>query len=282
MDESVVHSVSAEIVEAQERAGFDIQIATAKKFPRTITSCVNNSIAIATMNEDMAKSCGYALPRAGMPIQGPSVHLARILVGCWGNVRAESKIIRTTHDEVVSQGICFDLETNTAVKVEVSRKITGRNGRFSDDMINMTKQAAKAVAYRNAVFSIIPKSVIDSVYKATRDLLIGDLSDEVRLIKARDKAFKHFKDTYNATEQEVLKAIGLASINAVDQNHIVLLRDIEQAIKDADTTPDEVFSRLSEKDKKDKKVADEVQDALKKQVEKKTSTKTKPTLNTKQ
>ena len=63
-----------------ERASVDSQVATAKQYPRNITRSINNSIAMATMDNDTAQSCGYALPRGGKPITGPSVHLAKIIV----------------------------------------------------------------------------------------------------------------------------------------------------------------------------------------------------------
>lgn len=47
--------------DAVERANVDSQVATAKQYPRDIARCVNNSIAMATIDYETAKSCGYAL-----------------------------------------------------------------------------------------------------------------------------------------------------------------------------------------------------------------------------
>ena len=67
-------------MDAVERANVDSQVATAKQYPRDISRSVNNSIAMATMDYATAQSCGYALPRGGKPITGPSVHLAKLIV----------------------------------------------------------------------------------------------------------------------------------------------------------------------------------------------------------
>ena len=254
MEVKVEQLNAVEMLEAQEKASFDIQIVTAKRFPRDIIRAKDNSIAIATMDKETAESCGYALPRGGKPIQGPSVHLARILAQSWGNLRVESRVSDITANQIVSQAVCFDLENNLAVKVEVRKKITNKNGqRFNDDMITVTGNAANSIALRNAVFNVIPKSVTEAVYKATRNMISGDLSDETKLIKARTEALKYFKDNYKASEEEVLKACGVAAVGAIKQDQIILLRGIMQAIKDGDTTPDQVFERNKPKSPDDKK-----------------------------
>ena len=119
-----------------------------------------------------AQSCGYALPRGGKPITGPSVHLAKLIVSNWGNVRAEAKVVQITDKQVISRGTCWDLENNVATAFEVRRSIVGKGGqRYSDDMITVTGNAANAIAYRNAVFSVIPKAVTDKVYQAAQHFI---------------------------------------------------------------------------------------------------------------
>lgn len=227
----------------QERAAYDIQIATAKQWPRDIKIATARALTTATLDENIAESCGYAVPRAGKEISGPSVHLARIIVQNWGNVRVELKVVEITKTQVVSNAVCFDLETNYAVKVEVRKSIVGKYGRFSEDMITVTGNAANAIAFRNAVYSVVPKAVTDKIYNATRDMLTGDLTSEDKLKESRDNAIAYFKDKYNATEAEILAALGLKSLNQIKQDHIITLRSLKQGLKDGDTTPDEAFGR---------------------------------------
>jgi len=247
----------------REKASYDIQIATAKMYPRDLRRAVDNAIATVTMTKEAAESCGYALPRGGKPITGPSVHLARILAQTWGNLRVESRVTDITHNQVVSQSVAFDLETNVAVKVEVRRSISGRNGRFSEDMITVTGNAANAISFRNAIYNVVPKAVVDKVYQASRDFITGDLSDETKLIKSRDNAIRYFKENYKATEAEICGAVGVASINAIKQNEIVLMGGIKQALVDGDSTPEEVFERNTPKDKKAEKLAEGIKDKVK-------------------
>lgn len=226
-----------------ERANIDIQVSTAKQYPRSISRCANNAVALVTMDKDTAQSCGYALPRGGKPITGPSVHLAKIIAQQYGNLRAEAKVVEITDKQVVSRGTAWDLENNYAVSFEVRRSIVGKNGnRFSDDMITVTGNAANSIAYRNAIFGIVPKSITDKAYKAAQHLITGDLSDEEKLIKRRDGAIKHFTDTYGITEEEVIKLCGKHTVNQIQADEIALLLGFAQSLKDGDTTVDELMT----------------------------------------
>lgn len=226
-----------------ERANIDIQVSTAKQYPRSISRCANNAVALVTMDKDTAQSCGYALPRGGKPITGPSVHLAKIIAQQYGNLRAEAKVVEITDKQVVSRGTAWDLENNYAVSFEVRRSIIGRNGnRFSDDMITVTGNAANSIAYRNAIFGIVPKSITDKAYKAAQHLITGDLSDEEKLIKRRDGAIKHFIDTYGITEEEVIKLCGKHTVNQIQADEIALLLGFAQSLKDGDTTVEELMA----------------------------------------
>lgn len=235
-DQSVIQ------VDAVERANVDSQVATAKQYPRNLMRSVNNSIAMATMDYNTAQSCGYALPRGGKPITGPSVHLAKLVVSNFGNIRAEAKVVQITDKQVISRGTCWDLENNVATAFEVRRSIVGKGGkRFSDDMITVTGNAANAIAYRNAVFSVIPKAVIDKVYQAAQHFITGDLSDEEKLVARRKKCLDFFKDEYGITEEEVVMLCGKQTVNQIKADQITLLLGITQSLVDGDTTVDELM-----------------------------------------
>lgn len=225
-----------------ERANVDSQIATAKQYPRDLRRAINNSVAMATMDIPTAQSCGYALPRGGKPITGPSVHLAKLIVSNYGNIRAEAKVVQITDKQVISRGTCWDLENNVATAFEVRRSIVGRTGqRFSDDMITVTGNAANSIAYRNAVFSVIPRAITDKVYQAAQHCITGDLSDEDKIIARRKKCIDYFKDEFGITEQEVVMLCGKKTVNQIKAPEIALLLGITQSLTDGDTTVDELM-----------------------------------------
>lgn len=234
-------------VDAVERANVDSQVATAKQYPRNIKRSIDNSVVMATMDQETAQSCGYALPRGGKPITGPSVHLAKIIVSNWGNMRTEAKVVQITDKQIISRGTAWDLEANVASAFEVRRSIVNSKGqRFSDDMITVTGNAANSIAYRNAVFSVIPKAVVDKVYRAAQRCITGDLSDEEKLIKRRTDAINFFNDEYGITEPEVIKLCGKQTVNQIKAEEIALLLGMAQSLKDGDTTVYELMKPIRE------------------------------------
>lgn len=240
-------SVQQVPVDALERANVDSQVATAKQYPRNIRRSIDNSIVMATMDNETAQSCGYALPRGGKPITGPSVHLAKIIVSNWGNMRTEAKVVQITDKQIISRGTAWDLETNVASAFEVRRSIVDKRGnRFSDDMITVTGNAANAIAYRNAVFSVVPKSVVDKVYKAAQNCITGDLSDNDKLLKRRTDAINYFNDEWGITEDEVVKLCGKQTVNQIKAGEIALLLGMVQSLKDGDTTVDDIMKPIRE------------------------------------
>jgi hypothetical protein len=259
-DEIVIsETTNTDVIYSQDKAAIDMQISTAKAYPRNITRAVNNAIVIVTMDKDTANSCTYSVPRGGKPITGPSVHLAKILAQNWGNLRIEAKVVSTDQKTVTCQAIAFDLENNLAIKVEVKRSImvnemvwddtkkksvrTGKMLRMSDDMIVVTGNAGNSIALRNAVLSIIPRSIVDKVYNEAKKMITGDISDKTKLLAKRKQVFDGLKDLYNVTEAEILSAIGKASVSHVDADDLVVIIGIAQAIKDNDTTVEEAFKK---------------------------------------
>ncbi len=274
----VIEGTGVEVFEAQERAAIDTQVATAKRYPRDLSRVRNNSIAIVCMDKDTAESCRYAKPVGGKNVAGPSVHLARIICQQYGNIRVQQRIKSIEQRTIIAEAVAFDMETNYAVCVETRRSIIDKRGnRYADSVIETNAMAALAIAERNAILKVIPKAIIDSVYDEAFKFANGDLSDEAKLLIARDKAFDFFKKEYAATEKEIIKCLGLNTKDAVKPEHIADLRGYMQSLKDKEITPDELFKRGKYSDEENKKVAKLFEDAIdsKKQSAKKTDEENK-------
>ena len=251
-----IQTIESEIpvYQQQQRAQIDSQIATAKAYPRNLRRCMENAVITVTMNNEIARSCGYELRRGkgenATVIKGPSVHLASVIAQSYGNLRAEARVSEVSDKYVSAESVAFDLETNFAVKLEVRRKILDRYGnRYSEDMIHTTGLAAAAVAYRNAVLRVIPKAITDHVYNAAQNKIVGDLSDEQKLLKARTDWLKHFRNNYECTDDEILELCGIKTIEGIKKDQIATLMGVNQAIKDGETTVNEVFNRNSGENK---------------------------------
>ena len=117
----IIQHISPQVIYEQDKAAIDMQISTAKAFPRNVKRSTDNALAMVTMDVASAQSCTYSVPRGDKAITGPSVHLAKILAQVWGNLRIDAKVVSIDSLHVTSEAVCFDLETNLALKVQVKR-----------------------------------------------------------------------------------------------------------------------------------------------------------------
>jgi hypothetical protein len=220
-DGDIVESSEGVVLSPQERVEIEMRIATAKKYPRNVKQAIENTITMATMSQEIAEDCGYAIARSGKPIQGPSVRLAEIIASQWGNLAVEAKDMGDDDKWVYAQGMCIDLERNYAVRVTARRRITDRNGvRYKDDMIGVTANAALSIAFRNSVFKVVPRVYTDKVYRASMNFAVGD-----------SKAFASKRDAVLGR----LKKMG-----AIEEN-ILKAMDCQTAIKNNETSVDQSF-----------------------------------------
>ena len=80
----------ANVLDVQERATIDIQISTAKRYPRSLETFTRKAVAYATIDEDTAESCIYRRP-VGKDKNGKQTY-------------AEGMSVRTA--EIVENGCC--------------------------------------------------------------------------------------------------------------------------------------------------------------------------------
>lgn len=240
-EEMTAVEVSPDSLYQQDKATVDMQISTARQFPRNIRRATDNVIALVSMDKETAATCTYSVPRGGKSITGPSVNLAKILVQQWGNMRVQAKVVSVEDRQITSQAIAWDLESNVAIQIEVKRSIMSKTGRFTDDLITVTGNAANAIALRNAILAVIPKAVVTKAYRAAISCITGDISDENKLKAARRKLVDALIGTYKVKEDEVLAAVGRVNIDHLTAEDIVVLTGIGTAIKEGDTTVAEAF-----------------------------------------
>jgi hypothetical protein len=258
IENEIVQQISPDVVYQQDKAAIDIQISTAKAYPRNIRRAVDNALAIVTMDPAIAATCNYAVPRGGKKVSGPSVHLAKIIAQVWGNMRIDAKVVDIDQARITSESVCWDLESNLAVKTQIKRSITGKTGRFSEDMITVTGNAANSIALRNDILSVIPKGIVDKVYNAAKQTITGDVSDKNKLIAKRVEVFAGLRDAFGVSDKEILFAVGKAAIDFVDADDIITLVGVGQAIRDGDTTIEQAFKGEKTNEPKPDKEAERI------------------------
>lgn len=242
MDE-IIEIKQADMLNAINRAEVDIQIATAKQYPRDLAATLNKIATYATMDKETAEDCFYVLRRKDANgedsiIEGLSVRMAEIIAGAWGNLRVQTRIIGNDGRMITAQAICHDLETNFAVSKEVKRSIVTKKGfTYSQDMQVVTGNAAAAIAFRNAVLTVIPKAVTKKIINDVKQVALGQSID---LEQGRQNMFAYFKKL-GVTKEQVLLYLGVKSSDEIDKQKIFELRATANAIKEGTTTVQEAF-----------------------------------------
>jgi len=240
---------TSDALEAINRAEVDIQIQTARKFPRSMKRAREKILEIATLDPKTAEACFYALPRDGKVIEGPSVRMAEIIAASYGNLRAAARVIGYDETSVICQGVCHDLENNVATSVEVRRRITTKSGRrYSDDMVNTTSNAGCAIAFRNAIFKVVPSAIFKDVVEQVKKVGMGD----ERTIAEKRKAALAWFDARGYKQKQLF-----AMLNSLEDNpsevkaaeeltidHLIILRGVVNAVNEETTTLEEVFGNV--------------------------------------
>lgn len=220
------------------KAEIDMQIATAHAFPRSLTAFIKDVMSMATINEEIAQSCAYALPRGGKTIEGPSVRLAEIVAAAYGNLRTGARVIYNDGKVITAQGIVHDLEKNILHTEEVQRRITDKNGKtYSEDMQVIAGRAACAIAYRNAIFKVAPAALIQDIYDRVKEIARGTAET---LVKRRDKAVSYFVGL-GIKEEQLFDVLEIRGIDDINLDILAKLTGMRTAIKNGEATLESLF-----------------------------------------
>ena len=223
---------------AMEVAEIESQIATAKRYPRDIKRFKVELLSMATIDEEVAASCYYALPRDGKTIDGPSVRLAEIALSCYGNCLAQADVESEDDRFVYAVGACRDLERNVAVRVRVRRRITDKRGnRFKDDMIAVTANAACSIALRNAIFKVVPAAYIKPAFDQVKAVATGSAKS---LSNRRAEVLRRLAKM-GVDEARVLHRLGRRSTEDITVDDVTLLIGLGTAVHDGEVELDTAF-----------------------------------------
>lgn len=239
----VIEVSQSEMLSALNRAEVDIQISTARQYPRDLNVVLNKIATLAMIDKETAEDCFYVLRRKDANgqdsiIEGLSVRMAEIIAGAWGNLRVQTRIIANDGKMITAQAICHDLETNFAVSKEVKRSILTKKGfTFSQDMQVVTGNAASSIAFRNAVLTVIPKAVTKRIINEVKQVALGQAID---METSRKNCLANFAKA-GVTEEMVCAYLGIKNIGEIDKERLFELRATWNAIKEGTTTVQETF-----------------------------------------
>lgn len=247
MGNEVVEVVDVSVVEAQDRALIDSQIATAKAYPRVIEKFKAELEEWSCSSEEIAEECYYRLTRGDTSIEGPSVRFAELLAASYGNLICQVQILPDEKNFVVAEATVRDAERNLTQRSQVRRRITTNSGqRYGTDMIGVTAQAAAAIALRNAITSVVPKALWNPIWLKSKQKAIGKGSLQVR----RTEAIK-FLAKLGASEAAVLFHFGKAKKEDLSNEDVLELRQTALDIKQGKKPVEKAFPEPGGKNDKE-------------------------------
>jgi hypothetical protein len=252
MSENKTETLEVEILqpaslEAVTRAEVDIQVATAKRYPRSIDEFLKDAKAMATADEATAASCLYHLTRKDnktgtvKTIEGPSVRMAEIVAASYGNMRIAVHITAQGPGQSTVQAVAFDAQRNVAVSIEKLVRTTYSGGKpYSDDMRIMAVNAGVSKARRDAVFCVVPRALVLPVQNAVKQIVAGD----EKTMGAKRKTALDWLKTLKVDLARVWPVLGIKGPADIGIDQLIVLRGLWTAIEDGEQTVDEAFPRL--------------------------------------
>lgn len=229
--------------EALERAAIDVSVTTARRFPRTILAFQRDLETWATATPEIATECFYVLERENKRtgkttrIVGPSVRFAELILASYRNLAVDVRIENDDGQRVTIVAVARDMERNVAQRVPVVRRVTDREGRrYSDDMVNVTIQAAASIAKRNAIMGVVPRALWTAVLEKAKALARGDAMSMTERIGKALQAFQ----AVGVTEARLLGFVGKPSVKDLDAEDLLALRVAMDEIKKGERDPDTI------------------------------------------
>lgn len=165
----------------QSRAIAEVQaaIVVAQQCPRSITAAVE-MMRESCRQKALAERAFYRFPRAGTTVTGPTVHLARELARCWGNVQYGVTELRRDdgHGQSEMQAFAWDVQTNTRsmqIFIVPHKRDTQQGPKQLVDMRDVYENNANMGArrLREAIYAILPPWFVEEA----KDLCTATLAD---------------------------------------------------------------------------------------------------------
>lgn len=172
------------IEQARAVAEVAAAVRVARDFPRDIEQA-RHRMQMACGTRALADRAFYSLPRAGGKVEGSTVHLARELASCWGNIDYGIRETRRDDEAGVSemQAWAWDQETNTRSSrsfvvphaIMAGKGADKRRKALTDlgDIANNNNSVA-ARAVRETIFTVLPVWYVTEAEEIASRVLSGE------------------------------------------------------------------------------------------------------------
>ncbi|GCD38019.1 hypothetical protein OEIGOIKO_05829 [Streptomyces chrestomyceticus JCM 4735] len=230
----------------QSRAVAEVQaaIVVAQQCPRNIQAAIDE-MRESCKQKYLAERAFFRFPRAGTTVSGPSVHLARELARCWGNVQYGLVEMRRDDEFAQSemQAFAWDVEKNSRTSstfIVPHLRDTKDYGpvplkELRDIYENNANNGARRV--REAIFAILPPWFVEEA-KALCERTLRDGGGKSLNVRVAD-AIRAFEGV-GVTADRIETKLGRASAKWTDHD-VAQLQVIFQSLQRGEVTAEDEF-----------------------------------------
>lgn len=246
-------SQATAVEQARAVAEVAAAVRVAQEFPRDVSRAIER-MRQSCQQKALADRAFYSVPRAGGKVEGSTVHLARELASCWGNVDYGVREMRRDDDagESEMQAWAWDQETNVrssrsfvvphARMVGSAKRGDQRRERLVDlgDIANMNNSVA-ARAVRETIFTILPVWFRTEAEEIAARTLHGDSGGKTLAQQVAD-ALGHYEGAYNVTKAQLEDYLSRPSKDWTVQD-VAALRVLSSELSRGEKRVEELFAR---------------------------------------
>jgi hypothetical protein len=246
-----VHHQGTAIEQARAVAEVAAAVQVAQQNPRDVSRAIEN-MRQSCRQPALAERAFYSLPRAGGRVEGETVHLARELARCWGNVDHGIRELRRDDEggESEMQAWAWDQEQNVRASrsfiVPHARmakdKSTGQKRESADGPRRHREQQQQRRGPRGAGDDLPdPAAVVQGRGRADRAATLQDGGGKTREQQIAD-AIAHYSDTWNVAVKQLEERLQRPK-NSWTVQDIALLRVISGELSRGEKRVDDEFGR---------------------------------------
>jgi hypothetical protein len=230
----------------QSRAIAQVQamVIVAQQCPRSVNAAIE-AMEEACRQPELAARAFFRFPRSGETVSGPSVHLARELARCWGNI--EHGVTELRRDDLAAesemQAFAWDLQTNTrsaSIFIVPHKRDTKKGVRDLTDMRDIYENNANngARRLREAVFSVLPVWYRErAMALCTETLEDGGGKPLAQRIADAVRAFER----HRVSPARLAAKFGHGSVDELTASDVAQLGVIYESLKQGTVTVDDEF-----------------------------------------
>jgi hypothetical protein len=227
----------------QARAVAEVQAAmvVARMNPRDEMRAYQR-IVMACKRKSLAEQASYAYPRGGKMVTGPSIRLAEVIAGYWGNITYGLRELNRGKGISEVEAFAWDLETNTRVtrqfqvkhirdKSDGGKQLTGERDIY-ELVASMGQRRVRA-----CILEVVPGDIVEGAEEECKKTLQGGNGEPMEdRIRKMVLAFSEF-----GISKDMIEARLRHKIEATLPAELVTLQQIYRSLKDGMAKREEFF-----------------------------------------